>query len=677
MKKFTAILLALHFGLLSGLAQQGVQGTAAQNPLFGGPAAAAAAAAAQQQQPAPAAEEEEAGIRLNMDNATDIYALIRIIGGYLNLNYIIDPAVKGTININTSGMLRKSDLLPILETILKINGATMIKTGNFYEIVPSGSVSRQPLEVQEVARTANPDDQMVLQIIRMKFVAATEMSSLLNPYLTEGANIVLQSAGNILLVTERRSNLRKLMEIVDLFDTNVFANERVRLLPAKNNLARELVGDLAAVFSGYGQGTSAIRFSALERINSILVVTPNSAVFPEVEKWMTQLDQIALRPGLQTFVYSVKNAKAEELQFLLSQLYGTQVQVSTIYNQPSANPALPVQPQQPQPQQSSSGTGTVASAAPAPQAAATGTFSPRSNEVRIIADATRNMLIIQASQQMYQEIVRTIEQLDILPRQVLIDAQIIQVGLDDSLSLGLSAALQARGTASSVKTVGSFGRNSGPPALVGQSVTYVGQTQEIMAFINASENRSRIRTLSAPSVMVSDNKAADFQVGSEIPVPTTSSVTPVQSQGTNLFAQTITFRPTGVILRVTPQINDSGNVTLQIAQEVSEAVANTTSEVVAPVISKTSVNSSVVVQDGQTIVLSGFIRDNDDLARSRLPLVGRIPVAGALFGNTRKSKGRNELLILITPHVLRTHEDADKATAEMKAKLKEVQKVLK
>jgi general secretion pathway protein D len=176
---------------------------------------------------------------------------------------------------------------------------------------------------------------------------------------------------------------------------------------------------------------------------------------------------------------------------------------------------------------------------------------------------------------------------------------------------------------------------------------------------------------------VKDNTVADFQVGAEVPVPTTSSVTPVQSGGTNLFAQTISFRPTGVIMRVRPQINDSGTLTLEVSQEVSQASANTTSAVVAPVIGKTSVNSTIVVQDNQTIAIGGFIRENKDLSRSRLPLLGRIPLAGVLFGNTNNSTTRTELIVLITPHVLRTREEADVSTEELKSKLREVQKLLR
>jgi len=234
--------------------------------------------------------------------------------------------------------------------------------------------------------------------------------------------------------------------------------------------------------------------------------------------------------------------------------------------------------------------------------------------------------------------------------------------------------LQNRGTLANLATTGSFAGT--PPQFSAQTFAFVGRTRELLAFLNASENRSRVRTLSAPSVLVKDNMLADFQVGAEIPVPTSSSVTPVQSGGTNLFAQTIQFRPTGVIMRVRPQINESGTVTLEISQEVSQATVNTTSAVVAPVIGKSSVNSTIIVQDHQTIAIGGFIRENNEIARSRLPLIGRIPFAGALFGNTRNASSRTELIVLITPHVLRSREEADASTDELKAKLREVQKLL-
>jgi general secretion pathway protein D len=520
------------------------------------------------------------------------------------------------------------------------------------------------LQVQDQISQAAPDDQMTLQIVRMKFVAAAEMAKLLMPYLSEGANIVNYDAGNILLVSERRSNLRKLLDIIDIFDNKVFEGDRVRLLPVRNSLVRDLITDLKTVFAGYGfseTGGGAIKFLPLERMNSILVITGNPTIFDEVQKWIDRLDQPLPNAGIRNYVYKMKNTKATTIQNVLANLYGSPAQrAAAAAGAASANAPA---------------SGAAPSTTPftAPPAAAPPQPNALPSDVRVIADEVSNTLIVQTTPQLWAEIERMLLQLDVLARQVLIDAQIFEVTLDDSLSLGISAFLQNRVTPNP-QTTASFAGT--PPIFAASTFALIGRTRELLVFLNASENRSRVRTLSAPSVLVSDNMAADFQVGAEIPVPTSSSITPVTSGGTNLFAQTIQFRPTGVILRVKPQINDSGTVTLELAQEVSQASANTTSAVVAPVIGKTSVSSTIVVQDEQTIAISGFIRESKELARSRLPLLGRIPVAGTLFGNTRNANSRSELIVLITPHVMRTKEDADASTEELKSKLREVQKLI-
>ncbi len=632
-------------------------------------------------QPAPQAaaspvQDEALPIELHLDNA-DIYQLIRIIGDALHINYIIDPAVQGTVNINTAGGLRQSDWLAILETMLKINGATMVKVGNFYQIVPAGTALRQPLQVQD-QRTLAPDDQMVLQVLRMKFVAAGDMSRLLSPYLSEGASMVVQETGNVILITERRSNLRKLLEIVDIFDTNAFEGERVRLYPVRNNLARQVIDDLRAVFSGYAMSeASAVRLVVIERLNAILVIAPNVAVFPEVLMWLERLDQPSAVGGLRTYVYKVRNGKAADLQSVLSQLYAAQGQISATGFPAPVAPAQAAQQAQPQgtpeaqPQAAPNPFGQPAPSAQPVQAVP---GAVQAGNIRIIADPINNMLLIQTTPQQYADIERTLLDLDTLRRQVLVDAQIYEVVLDESMSLGLTAILQTRGTLANPTTSASF--EGSPPAVAGQTFAFIGRTRELAAFLNATENRSRVRSLSAPSVMVGDNQTANFTVGADIPVPTSSSVTAVQAGGTNLFAQTIAFRSVGVILKVSPQINDSGTVTLQISQEVSQAGANTLSSIVAPVIGKSSVDSTIVLKDGQTVALGGFIREQNEATRSRVPLLGRIPGLGLLFGNTRNSNSRTELVILITPHVLRTHDEADLATDALKSKLREIQKSL-
>jgi general secretion pathway protein D len=644
-----------------------------------------AAQPAPQQSNGPAQNDAAAGVALHLVNQ-DIRQVIQIIGNELGLNYIVDPAVKGTVDINTSETLRRADLLPILESILKINGATMIRSGNFYQIVPANTAAKQPIEVVDQRATTAPDDQVVLQIIRMKYVAAAEMKNILGPFLSDAGSIVAHETGNVILLTDRRSNIRKLLEILDEFDTASFEGERVRLFAVKNNRTRDVIEDLKTIFSGYAMSEKqgAIRFIPIERLNSILVVTPNAAVFPEVERWLTTVDQQVVTAGIRNHVYKLKNAKASDLQKVLAQLYGLAVPVSSASSAampgslgaPGAQGAQGPQGMSSNPaqgQQALGGYPTPAAAqTPFAQGGLNGSMSlPSTTSIRIIADETNNAIVVQATPQEYSEIEKTIEDLDVLRRQVLIDAQIFQVELDDSLTFGVTAALQARGTLANPLTTASLTATG----IAGQTFAFIGRNRELVAFLNASENRSKVRTLSAPSVLVSDNAVAQFQVGTEVPVPTSSSLSPVQAGGTNLFAQTISYQETGVILNVKPQINESGNVTMDIAQEISAAAANTTSAIVAPAISKSAVNSTVVIEDGQTIALGGFIRESTDLERNRVPLVGRLPGIGVLFGTTSNSKSRSELIVLITPHVLRTHQDADAATDELKARLKEIKKL--
>jgi general secretion pathway protein D len=650
-----------------------VTATPAQNPQAAtAPGTVAAQPAPQQSTATTQNNDAAAGVALHLVNQ-DIRQVIQIIGNELSLNYIIDPAVKGTVDINTSETLRRSDLLPILESILKVNGATMIKSGNFYQIVPANTAVRQPIEVIDQRATTNPDDQVVMQIIRMKFVAAAEMKNILGQFLTDAGNIVAHETGNIILLTDRRSNIRKLLGILDEFDTSSFQGERVRLLPVKSNRARDVIEDLKTIFSGYAMSDkqSAIRLIAIDRLNAILVVTPNAEVFPEVERWLTTLDQPVVSAGIRHFVYKVKNAKASDLQRVLADLYGLR---GAVPPQQAAAPlgGAPNAINQQLNQQPATGLpGPAASAAQPQQVPSAGAaVGSVTSPIRIIADEINNALVIQATAQEYSEIERTLEQLDVLRRQVLIDAQVYEITLDDTLTFGVTAALQTRGTLQPAQTTATFlGSN---PVLTGTTFAFIGRTRELVTFLNASDNRSKVKTLSAPSVLVSDNGTAQFEVGTEVPIPTSSSVSPVQQGGTNLFAQTISYQTTGVILNVKPQINESGNVTMDIAQEISAAGANTISSLVAPLIGKSSVTSTVVVQDGQTIALGGFIRETHDLERDRVPIIGRIPVLGTLLGNTSNSKSRTELVVLITPHVLRTHADADAATDEFKAKLKQL-----
>ena len=299
-------------------------------------------------------------------------------------------------------------------------------------------------------------------------------------------------------------------------------------------------------------------------------------------------------------------------------------------------------------------------------------------EIKIVADEQNNALIVQCGPQDFEVIEETIRELDRVPRQVLINVKIYEVVLSDELSLGVSAFLQDRNrptVPSPSATTASFGAGGAVSAGLNLATrALMGDTRELVAFLNAAETRSRSRVLSAPSVIASDNVAANIQVGSSIPTLTSQGVVPGGTGGGSLFSNTISNRNTGVILNVTPRINAGGWVTLAVQQEVSSPGPPPTAGIQSPSINIRSVQTQVTIKNGQTIAIGGIISETKGASRNRVPLLGSIPVLGLLFGTTSRETSRTELIVLITPHVIEGIEQAADLTEELKSTLKGLKK---
>ena len=645
---------------------------------------------AQEPEAPPAAGPARPGARisLHLENA-NLLQVIGIIAAELKMNYVVDPGVKGVVNINTLGNLRHEDLLPLLQAILRANGASAVQSGSFWRIVPLEQAPRVPLPLtQDPTGASLPhDDRMVMNVFALRFVTAADMSKILSSYLSETGHIVTHEPGNILLITDTSRSMKRLMELVNLFDTTALAKQRVRLFPVENSQASSLVQDLEEIFKAYAlseQG-AAVRFVALERINSILAVTANPEVYPEVQQWVEKLDKPVRRGGLQNFAYVVENRAAEELAAVLAGLYGT---ARPMMDPAATGAAAP-------------GMAAPGMIAPGGVGAAPGRMTPGGvptsiggvgrtsrgsmqlaiaaepggmlqSPVRIVPDLINNTLIIQATSQDYEVILETLKELDVVPRQVLIEAKVYEVTLTGALAFGVEAFLQQR-TQVDRRPVGQFsisGTSTFPnPGLSASVGTLIGRSRELFLFLNAQENRGRTRVLSAPTILASDNTEARILVGQEIPIQTQQGV----AIGTISPVSTFQRRDTGVILSVLPRINPSGLVTLSIQQEVSSPVSSGT----LTSIQKRSVSTQVTVQDGETIALGGIISETRIVSTRRVPLLGRIPGLGLLFGTTSDSTARTELIVLLTPRVIKDMGEAKMATQEFRDKLKELSKVLR
>jgi general secretion pathway protein D len=662
----------------------------------------------------PAAPDPNANIDLHLNNA-DLMMVVDAIARELRMNWVADPAVKGTVTINTMGDLKRSDLLPLLITVLRVNGATAVESGGLWRIMPIKDANHAAISPSLDARKFPVDDRVMLDVIPLHFASAVDLSHLLTNYLSDAGSIVVHEAGNILLITDTSRSLERLVELIGLFDSDAFAGQRVQLFSAKNSTADALALDLQTVFAAYAlSGKSPIQFLPVERLNGVLVISANPASFPEVAKWVEKLDVVTRSGGLRNYVYKVQNAKAEDIAGVLTQLYGGFGSARSNSNAgrgaslPNAAPGMGntgmgntgmgntgmgntgagfgtggggFQSQMAQPMSSSSqGGGGLSSGASPTRLAGTRQANGNQQEYmgpRIVPDVVNNMILVQCTPQEWEDIKATLKELDILPRQVLIEAKVFEVDLTGELDMGVTAFLQARSNASK-QFSGSFAPgSSGTPVLSGATGFVVGGSRELLAFLTAVENRSRIKVISAPSVLASDNQSAHIEVGTSIPILTSVGYTGAQQTGGgSIFTNSISQQETGVILSVTPRVNEGGMVSMTISQQVSVPGPPPSTAIPSPTIQNREVDTQVSVEDGQTIALGGIIQETRTLTTNRIPLLGDIPWLGVLFGSTSTSRTRTELIVLVTPHVIRTRHEADQMTEDLKHTIKLAAKVL-
>jgi len=640
-------------------------------------------------------------------NNVPITTLIDTVMQELGYSYIIDPRVQGTASIHTMGEIPRENAFEILEQLLQMNGQGIVRQDGMYVIVPLGETTKIPHELivnpeasqvqeeaaqpgsaqlqpvpqapaapeplvstigppQEPAPGEVPDEGVMTYVIALHHIPSGEMITLITPFVSAGANIINYATANILILTDYRQNVEQALKLIRLLDTEYFDLNTVDLVPIRFNQAADIAADLAQIFAP--GGTAGVRLVTIERLNSILVVTRSAGVFQEVQEWIEKLDTPSTATNLRTFVYQVENNTATNIANILSQLYQDGV----------AAPSMVVGAvQEGQPQQPVTEPGFVS---PGPQdlqrafrAADIGpTLSGRpmssgsdiravvSGNIKIIVNEFNNSLIIQATEAEYQFLLLTIRQLDVLPRQVLIEAKIYAVELQDNLSYGVSAFLEARDPNLGPSTTGSIIGGT----LSATTTAFLGSSRQVRAIINALSAKTKVRILEAPRILALDGVQAQINIGAEVPVTTASFGDPLLSGSTN-FVNSIQFRPTGVTLLIMPRISASGIVTMDLAIEVS----NATGQSLTPTINRNFITTSLIVRDGQTVAIAGIISDSFNEGRNRVPILGSIPVLGGLFGTTTRDKRRNELVFFITPYVIRNLPTSTELTLNFKRAL--------
>jgi general secretion pathway protein D len=572
-----------------------------------------------------------------------------------------------------------------------------------------------PLQPSQEARRLDAEEGIVTYIIPLHYLSSEHVKQMAQVFVSEGANVIDFAPANILLITDHRKNIQQVLDLVNILDTQYFDLNNVELLQVKNNLAKDVAADLAKIFAPGDR--SAVRIIAIERLNSILAVTHAPSVLQQIKDWVDKLDSPSASTNLRTFVYQVENNTAMNIADVLSQLYQDGTGLPS-----SATGEAGGQLREPgfvgsQNRMGGRGGyggyggeyggyggggyggggyggggyggggyggggyggggyggmrgGVGPSLRGRPMSSSAGVRAVVSENLKVIVNEFNNSLIIQATQADYDFLLETIRQLDVLPRQVQIEAKIYRVQLTDDLNFGVAAFLEKRGgTGTEVvgpATTGSISppSQSSPGGAFGiVTRTLIGAERQLEAAITALRAKTEVELMEAPRLMAMDGMQATFNVGAEVPVTTASYGDPLQS-GNISFVNSIQFRPTGTTLLISPRISASGIVTMDLAIEVSSSSGSLT-----PTINRNYVETSLIIRDGQTIAIAGLISDHFNLSRNRVPVLGDIPILGSIFGQTSRAKSRHELIILITPHVIPNLPSAAEMTLEFRRALR-------
>ncbi|MEW8252838.1 MAG: type II secretion system secretin GspD [Candidatus Thiodiazotropha taylori] len=619
-----------------------------------------------------ARESATGDITLNFEKADLREVVQTVLGQLLDENYILDPAVKGTVTIQTGKSLPKADLLPTLETLLRMNGAAMVLVDGIYRILPLSKA----IQGQQVPRLADGSAPIpagyALQVVPVKYIGVREMAQILQPLAPVNSVIRVDATRNLLVLGGTGGELASMLETIQLFDVDWMEGLSVGFFPLKYAKVSTVTKELQAIVGSMDSNPleGMFRVVPVDEAGGILVVTPQKRYLDRVAEWIPRLDRVDSQEsgtGQKLYVYRVQNGEAVELADMLQQLFSASG--ATQKKSKSAEVA-PGKTKKTLSSSTDSESKSLSTTSVARMTFFGAGGSEAKSEIRVVADDKHNSLVITATPSQYANMLDALEKLDVRQLQVMVEATIIEVALQDEFKYGLQWAFNS--------DVGS--NYLGEGVLSSTTSTVLGNTlpgfnfsvlrsaSDVRAVFNALAEDSLIRVLSSPSVMVLDNETASIQVGDEVPIvdqqrqSTTDSDSPI--------INSISYRETGVMLEVTPRVNPGGLVTLDVTQEVSDVsdvVASSTSG--SPTISTRKITSTVAVKNGEVLVLGGLITDRDNEGTSGLPFLSKLPLIGWLFGQESTFSKRTELVVVLVPTVVFNSDDNRQVVESFRAKL--------
>lgn len=583
-----------------------------------------------------------------------------VIGDGLGLPYLVDPQVKGTMTLQAARPLSRDEVLPALEAALNVHGAALIEASGVYQVVPIKDAPRRVSGLRGPGAPAAAGFSIV--IAPLKYVSAAEMEKVLRPFAPDGGILRVDEARNLLVLSGTSRDLAVMQEVIDTFDVDWLSGMSFALFPVEYVDAKTLADELATVFGdGRSPIAGVVRFVPLSRLNSLMVITHDAEYLKQAQAWIHRLDIGVATPGRRIYVYDVQNGKADDLANSLGKILSISVdEVEMSQGQGASRLFDSGARDSMRSGFGGNGTSSAPREEPPQRSRPDSGRSSTPGDLKIVPNVENNALLVYATPAEFSLIEGALKRLDAPPIQVLIEASLAEVSLTDDLRFGLQWAFQG-GDGPVVLSDGS--NDTIGPKFPGFSYLFTGRT-DIRAVLNAIETVTDVNVISSPKLLVLNNREAELQIGDQVPITVQSAVG--TSDDTPAIVNSIQLRDTGVILRITPRVNRSGMVLLDVAQEVSDVVPTTSSNIDSPTIQQRRIASTIAVRNGETIALGGLIRDSNSRTRGGVPFLTKLPLVGGLFGSTSKNNRRAELIVLITPRVIRSQQEAEALMDELK-----------
>lgn len=634
-------------------------------------------------------------ITLNFNGASLQEVADAILGQILGLTYSIDPNLQTRVTIRTTRPLAKSELLRAFENVLQSNGMALQRTGgDGYRIVALGGSATGPALAKGTFGGAG-GSKPGTQLIPLKYASARQLQTLLEPFIPAGGVLQVDDTRNVLLLSGARDTA-SFRRTIEAFDVDWLRGMSYSLLSLKQGSATAVAQEVNEIISSGTEGSLSgiVRVIPIQRINAILLVSPQQAYIQRARDWIERLDNGVDESAPRIYVYNVQNSRAADVAKVLGDMFGN---VQTVQPTTSAEASAKTMPGSMMTQIGGQGSatgnaasgglpnGAITSATPAAvggtsasarttaetamdkttAASAASSASDSGSgtlQARIVADEKNNALVIMARPREYQMIEAALRKLDVLPQQVLIEATIAEVTLNDDLQFGLQWFFNNGRATTTLSTAA-----NGAVAATFPGASTVINWGDARVVLNALKEITNVNVVSAPQLMVLDHQTAMLQVGDEVPIAVQQARSVIDPEAP--IVNSVQLRSTGVILKVTPRVNGNGMATLEIEQEVSDVARTTTSNIDSPTIQQRRIRSVVAAGDNQTIALGGLIRESKSNSRSGIPILQDIPLIGHLASSTSRASTRTELLILLTPRVVRNPEEARSVTEELQQRM--------